>query len=276
MENHVTEADPFLIRSHVPDYERYFPLYAERSAATRKTTRQIRDIAYGLVEDEKLDLYFPAGDVGKKRPIHMFIHGGYWRAHSKDDYAFVAGGITAAGAIAAIADYSLMPTSRMAVLVAQMRRAAAWLRDNASTFGGDAARFTASGHSAGGHLSAMLAASGSSGLSAVMPVSGMFDLAPLTRSFLQPEIDLTPEEVTSFSPLAHPGDASVNYILAAGAKETAPFRDQASDYAAHLALHGVKARTVLVPGEDHMSIVLSLGTPGTEMARLLEQVINAE
>ncbi|CAN5467331.1 alpha/beta hydrolase [soil metagenome] len=266
--------DPFLIRDHVADYPRYAPIYAERSAATRKALRQIRDIPYGHGAGETLDLYFPAPEDGVKRPIHLFIHGGYWRAHSKDDYAFVADTVTAAGAIAAIVDYSLMPGARMAVLIDEVRGAAAWLRDNAGSFGGNPERFTASGHSAGGHLTAMLAASGASGLAAAMPVSGMFDLKPLTKSFLQAEISLSDDEVEKFSPVNLPGDASVSYVLVAGAAETAPFRDQAQDYATHLALAGIKPRTIMVPGEDHMSIILSLGTPGSETANLLTELIS--
>jgi acetyl esterase/lipase len=41
--------------------------------------------------------------------VHLFFHGGYWRAFDRSDYSFVARPITEAGAIAVIANYGLMP-----------------------------------------------------------------------------------------------------------------------------------------------------------------------
>ncbi|WP_245523663.1 alpha/beta hydrolase, partial [Mesorhizobium sp. M8A.F.Ca.ET.167.01.1.1] len=51
--------------------------------------------------------------LGDGLPVHMFIHGGYWRMFSKRDYSYIAETVTRAGAIAVIVDYALMPAVRM-------------------------------------------------------------------------------------------------------------------------------------------------------------------
>jgi arylformamidase len=153
--------DPFEIRRHVPRFEEHVADYDVASEATRRRLPSRPNVAYGDGTDEKLDLFFPESKrAGAPMPIHMFVHGGYWRAQSKERYAFVADTIVEAGAIAALIDYTLMPKARMADLVDQTRRAARWLTTNAASFGGDAAAFSASGHSAGGHLASYLLARG--------------------------------------------------------------------------------------------------------------------
>jgi arylformamidase len=69
--------------------------YEAASEATRSKLRSRLNVPYGEDPDEKLDLFFPRETRGGPRPIHMFIHGGYWRAQSKDRYAFVADEVTA-------------------------------------------------------------------------------------------------------------------------------------------------------------------------------------
>ena len=184
--------DPFLIRAHVADFEGIVADYGDASANTRAAFPERRTVNYGAGRDEVLDLYLPAIKPPGQglRPIHLFVHGGYWRAFSKDDYAFVADAITAAGAIAAIMDYSLMPAARLKVLVGQVRRAASWLAVEAESFGGEAQALSASGHSAGAHLASFLACRGPhenervpTPAQSVLLVSGLYDLDPITRSF---------------------------------------------------------------------------------------------
>ncbi len=265
------ETDPFRIRGHVPAFEAIQAGYARASDTARAAIRSERDLAYGPHPDERLDLFFPATAAGPC-PVHLFVHGGYWRANRKEDYAFVAGPVVAAGAIAAIVEYALLPAVRMEVLVAQVRRAAAWLAAEAPRFGGDPERLTACGHSAGAHLASYLAAQAPHEPAppalrprALLLVSGIYDLAPITSSFLQPEIALTPEEVARWSPLGAEPVAGVRRVLAVGAVETPPFRAQTEAYARATGAEAPR----LLPGLDHMTIVAEMGRSGSAMAALL-------
>jgi arylformamidase len=260
--------DPFRTRDAVPDFDRYVAEFAARSAVTRAMLRSQCHIPYGDSPAERLDLFFPEVPSGPA-PVHLFIHGGYWRAWAKEDFSFIAETVTAAGAIAAIMDYGLMPTVRMATIVAQVRRATQWLAAHAAGFGGDAARLTLSGHSAGAHLGCFLLDPPSGPIQAALLVSGVYDLAPLQSSFVQSEIGLTDDEVARYSPLECVPATDTPTTILVGENETAPFRDQAAALARHLGTEPV----IVLPTANHLSTVLDLGTPGTPAARVLTRMI---
>jgi arylformamidase len=275
--------DLFKIRAHVPHFAAYVAEYHASSAATRARLPARIDVAYGEGRDENLDLFFPdPASAAKPAPVHLFIHGGYWRANSKNDYSYVADSVVAQGAIAAILDYSLMPGARMGALVGQVRRAAIWLGRQAHEFGGDPKAISASGHSAGGHLVSYLVCRAPheaefppTPVRSVLAVSGLFDLAPIAQSFLQSEIHLTAEEIARWSPCGAIPRADSVVRLAVGGAETAPFFELAQRFADRLSSFGLSPRSSILAGEDHMTIVRALGRPGSECAALLAETIAA-
>ena len=275
----MAEPDLFQISHLLPDFQQQFDDYRTSSDATRRTLRSQLDVAYGEAPRNRLDLFFPPGEV-RGAPIHMFIHGGYWRAQVREDYAFVADGVTAAGAICAIVEYTLMPAARMPDLVRETRAALTWLAANAHSFGGDGSKLSASGHSAGGHLVTYLAARAPherelppTPIHAVIAISGIFDLRPITTSYLQPELHLTPQEVADWSPIEAVPAGATHFELVVGHEETAPFHQQAQDYAYVLERHGIGHERVTVHGEDHMSVVRQLGVVDSPMWSLLRDAI---
>jgi arylformamidase len=279
----VEALDPFKIRAHVPHFEACVVDYRASSVATRARLRARLNVAFGDHADEKLDLFYPEMMTSSPPPpIHLFIHGGYWRSFSKDDYSYVADAIVTQGAIAAIPDYSLMPSARMARLVDQVRRAANWLGRNAREFGGDPRAISASGHSAGGHLASYLICRAphetefpDSSIRSVLAVSGIYDLAPIAESFLQPEIHLAADEIAQWSPCGATPRAGSRLHLAVGGSETAPFFEHANRFADHLAAFGPQLRPTILAGEDHMTIVRALGRPDSACAPLLAATIAA-
>lgn len=260
--------DPFRTRDVVPDFDRYIVDYAARSVAARARLSTRADIAYGPSPAERLDLFFPPPHLATGA-VHIFIHGGYWRMFAKEDFSFVAETVTRAGAIAAIIDYALMPSVRMETIVAQVRRARDWVARNIGAYGGDPARLTISGHSAGAQLGALLLdANPQAGrISGAVLISGIYDLAPLKESFLRELIGLTDQEIGEFSPLARKYTAGSNLRLLVGELETPPFHQQMNAFGSHLAIAtGLRVCQSTLPGADHMSIMADLGTPGTEAA----------
>jgi len=144
------EKDPFRIRGHVADFDAIVGQLVSRSAATRERL-EMHEARYGEGPSETVDIFLPP-DAEGPRPVHVFIHGGYWRMFSKRDYSLIAETVTEAGAIAVIVDYALMPSVGMEIIVDQMARMRRWVVDNIVRFGGDASRLTISGHSAGAQL----------------------------------------------------------------------------------------------------------------------------
>ena len=268
------ETDAFRIRGHVPNFDDIVADIVARSAATRGKLPMEADIAYGNAPSEKVDLFFPA-DRTKPCPVHMFIHGGYWRAFSKSDYSLVADTVTAAGAIAVIVDYALMPAVRMATLIDQVDRAKQWVLGNIAGHGGDPKRLTISGHSAGAHLATTLFQHdrGPSGVRSALLLGGLYDLKPLQKSFLKDEIALTNDEVTAFTPMRKQFDASTDVMVVVGARETEPFHQQANTFSRKLSGQGLTVSQRIVVNRNHMDSVRDLGVPYSLTGRYLAELI---
>ena len=126
-------------RAAVPDHPQHFATYAAWSRAAREKYAPKTNLRYGPNPRELLDLFVPAGPA---RGTYLYIHGGYWRALSKEDYSFVAGPFVEQGIAVAVMEYDLCPQVSIATIVDECRRAVLWLaRDGAEArSGGPAGR----------------------------------------------------------------------------------------------------------------------------------------
>lgn len=266
--------DPFRIRDHVADFDAIVSDIVTRSTATRETLPMIADVGYGTEPSESIDIFFPA-DRQPGMPVHMFIHGGYWRMFSKRDYSCIADTVTAAGAIAVIVDYALMPSVRMSTVVDQVRRARDWVIAHIAEHGGDPSRLTVSGHSAGAHLASFLFTRDQppATLTAVLLLGGLYELEPLRSSFLQAEIGLTDAEVATFSPMTQDHQSMTRVTLLVGADETPPFHQQAEDFEKHLAMQGLSITRSTLFARNHMDSVRDMAIARSETGRHLTRLI---
>ena len=240
-----------------------------RSAATRSSLACRLGVKYGPTRDEYLDV-FPSGEGS---PVHVFIHGGYWRRFTARDHSFVAPPLVAAGLAVVVVNYALCPTVTIDEIVRQVRAAIAWTRHHAADFGGDADRITVSGHSAGGHLTAMALATDWAGtydlptdtVKAGLPISGLFDLAPFPYSFLQPALQLDWGQVRRNSPIGLVPESAMPMTAAVGGDESAEFRRQSRSFAD--AWPG--GRCVEIPGCNHFTVLEELERPESLLRRTL-------
>ena len=119
-----------------------------------------RDLAYAADghERQKLDLYLPEGRPANAAalPVVVWIHGGAFRAGSKDACPPLRAGYVARGYAVASVGYRLTPTAPFPAQIEDCRAAVRWLRAHADEYGLDAARIGVWGGSAGGHLAALL------------------------------------------------------------------------------------------------------------------------
>ena len=217
-------------RALVPEHGALFAQWAEASVRARASLPCELDVAYGEGPMEKLDV-FPA--AGRGAPVVVFIHGGYWRSLDKADHSFLAPALARHGACAFIPNYALCPEVTIPQIVLQMVKALAWVYRNASRFGGDPSRIYVVGHSAGGHLAAMLLETlwphWSAGLPAglvrgAMSISGLYDLDPVMQTpFLKESLRLTPQQVALASPAWLPAPRQGVLYTVAGAQESPEF-----------------------------------------------------
>ncbi|MFN4170891.1 MAG: alpha/beta hydrolase [Pseudorhodobacter sp.] len=238
------------------DFTRIIADYAALSAPARDLPGTRLDIAYDGASGERMDLY----GVGQNGGIVLFLHGGYWRALSKGHSAFVAPMLAARGIATAVPDYTLAPGASLTEITRQMRAAFAHVWHNAEGLGIDPRRIVVSGSSAGGHLAAALAMPGwqvefglpDEAVHSAMPISGLFELAPIAASHVQDWMALSPAEVAALSPARHVAGTARSLVVLAEA-ETEGFRRQSAAYAESLG-----AECLTVPGRNHFDVVLDL------------------
>lgn len=257
-------------RARVADSAAILQHWADASAQARAQLGGSLDVPYGTDASERLDI-FPTVPPGA--PVLVHIHGGYWRALDKHDQSFVAPPFVAAGALVVVPNYALCPAVSVEHIALQMVRALAWVHRHAAAYGGDPSRIVVSGHSAGGHLAAMLLACDWKSVAPDLPadvvkaalsVSGVFDLEPLRHApFLAPDLKLTAASARRLSPALMPAPRGPLVSLV-GADESPEFLRQNQLIAQAWGPRTVRASEA-VPGKNHMNVLNELAEPSSRV-----------
>jgi arylformamidase len=249
--------------------QRAFPNFAEyrvlRESANREAhtnLRLVEDIAYGDHPLRKVDV-FPAVQNGDApSPVHMFFHGGYWRAQDKEAFAFVAGALVPHGITTVVVNYELCPRSTLDEVADSAVAAVEWTHRHIGEFGGDPNRVSISGHSAGAHLGAEILAVDwrargidPSFIRGAVLISGIYDPAPAMRTTVNEQLRLTPEivrrrDVERRTPLVR---CPVSIYV--GGLEPWQWIDQSFRYSHHLHRHGWGPEVHVLPNYNHFDIL---------------------
>jgi len=252
-------------RAAVPDFARWTERWPVASAEVRRHLSGRIDVPYGDGAAERLDI-FPA--KGSDTPILIFIHGGFWRALDKSMFSFVAAGYVRAGISVVAIGYPLAPSVTLDAITDSTRRAVGWVYRHGKSFGGDPARIHLSGHSAGGHLTAMMLSTdwAARGLPADVvkggaAISGIYDLEPIRLCYLNADVRLDAAMVLRNSPLLLVPERAGPLILSVGGRETDEFLRQQEVYAEAWHGAGLPLEIVPMPHEQHFSILDRFADP---------------
>lgn len=261
-------------RARVPAAPEHLARWTEASRLTRAASPAARlDLRYGDGPSETLD-FFPAQPGA---PVLVFLHGGYWRALDKSDFSFVAPSFVADGAAVVVVNYGLCPTVTVEQIALQCARAIAWTHQHAGELGVDASRLAVAGHSAGGHLAAMMLCCRwpevAPGLPAqlmvgALSISGLYDLEPIRQTpFLQGDLRLTPASVKRLSPAFFRRPRHGVLLTVAGGDESEEYLRQNRLIRDQWGPTAVPVCEAL-PGDDHFSVLSSLADPGGRLHTL--------
>ena len=257
-------------RAAVPNYPALVEERRERSNQIRRSRPCRIDLRYGAGERERLD-FFPLDEPNA--PILLFIHGGYWQSSEKESHSYVAEGPLSRGIAVALVEYTLAPEAGIDQIVGEIARSIEWLRANARALGGEPNRIYVCGHSAGGHLTAMML--GKLSIAGAMPISGIFDLEPIRLNYLNAKLRLTEESALRNSPLRHPPAECQEVVVAVGAEELPELKRQSEDYSTVLAERGLPVRHLSLAGHNHFSILEEMAKPQGKLCEALVGLVEA-
>lgn len=260
------------LRAAFPDHPQWFARWAVDSAAARARLEKRLDVRYGEGPKQTMDLFLTPNSRGTM----LFIHGGYWRALDKSDHSFVAPPLVARDIGVAVLNYDLCPAVDIARIVDECREAVMWLSREGPGYGLAVKPLVVSGHSAGGHLAAMLLATDwrarglpADAIAGAVALSGVFDLEPLVQVSFNADLNLDTGRAYLVSPIHLQPRVPTPLLIAAGADETSEFiRQSWLLWERWPECHPPARRGPLfIPGRHHFSVVSDFGDSTSELVR---------
>jgi arylformamidase len=243
----------FNARAMVPEHPAIFARWTREAAAFRAEARGEEGLVFGDTPRQAMDL-FGSG------PPALFIHGGWWRALDRTMFSHMARGLNANGMAVAVTGYDLCPTVSIADIVDQTRGAVRYLSRRAGT------RIVVFGHSAGGHLAAMMAATMPE-VAAGYAISGVFDLAPLVGHSMNADFKLDAASARALSPIHLP---PAPFECVVGGRESNAFKAQSRALA-----QAWDVPCQEIAGADHFTVLDPLSDPDSAMVARLVDVVAA-
>jgi len=257
-------------RAAVRDHPQIFARWAEQGAAARRLRACEAGLQYGSLAVEQLDIFHTHQSDA---PLFVFIHGGYWRSLDKSDFSWLAPPLLQHGVAVALPNYGLAPHTSVEDIVRQQLKAIGWLYRNASRLRFNADRIVVAGHSAGGHLTAMMMAALWPQFDSTLPrnvvkaglaISGVFDLQPLVKaSFVNSDLKLDAKRARALSPLYMPSATDAPLITAVGALESSEFKRQSTEFGAKWSTNLL--RHLELPHANHLTVCDELANPGSPL-----------
>lgn len=248
-------------RATVPDFEAEMQAYRTLSDKAYANLTVLKGIAYGQHEDERIDL-FPT--TNPQSPLVIFIHGGYWRALSRRESAFMAKQFVSHGVGVAVIEYTLAPAATLSEIVDQTQRAISYLIEDADSLPYDPNRIFLAGSSAGAHLAAMALRPEIKG---ALLASGLYDLEPLRFCAPNEWLSLSDTTARENSPMHHTASCDIPMIFTWGETETDEFKRQSRDYAAKVTKAGGVTSEFEVPNRNHFNVITDLADSQTRVFR---------
>jgi acetyl esterase/lipase len=267
-------------------------LLAPTFAGANQPVTVQRRIVYHDIEGDphrsrhQLDVYRPRGK--DNCPVLFLLHGGGWVVGSKDDvlgvygYGTIARNLAERGLVVAIPNYRLSPAVQHPEHMKDVARAFGWTCENIGKHGGDPRRIFVAGHSAGGHLAALLAtdhtylkhvARSPRDIHGVIGISGVYNLADLELkvSHADPTVrfNLSVQPTAAIfgadaavlkaaSPLTHVRPGLPPFLVMSAGFDYPPLRRMAREFSAALDKNGCEVETKVIAGRTHETMLFDI------------------
>lgn len=224
------------------------------------------DLEYGQDYYQKVDVYAPL-NVSEPLPVLLFVHGGAFIGGYKEWMGFMASAIVETPAVLVSVSYRLAPESPFPAAVEDVGDALAWTYHNIAGFGGDPERIFLGGHSAGGHLAALVALDaswlaahdlGPAIIKGVIAVSAPLDMnfageGAGTEAALKMRRTFIPndEDVIRANPIAQISDRAPPFYVSAGDDDLWSLAEDMKRFASALRDNDVPVIEEVFAGHNH-------------------------
>ena len=253
------------------DFEKLFESWTARSSVFRGNADTQLDCAYDDGPRDRLDL-FRCGERGA--PLLVFIHGGYWQRGDKSVYSFVAEPFVEQGVDVALIGYQLCPDIDMASMVAQLQKAIMWLWRNAAQYGISADRINICGHSAGGHLSAMMLTTSwrqfgddlpHNIVKTGIPMSGLYQLEPIQHTTIADALQMDTLVAHGNSPYFLKPETDAPILVTIGGGESPQLRWQTDQFIKQWSHYEAPIESHVEADVDHFDLINRLASGDSEI-----------
>lgn len=228
---------------------------------TLRTGIGSRHVPYGPLPRQKLDVYVPKG--GAVKATILYLYGGGWVSGARWYYRLFGRMMAARGYAVVVPDYHLYPHATFPAFVEDGARAFKWMHDHAAQLGGNSARLFIMGHSAGAHISALLALDpkylgahglATSAIKGVVGLAGPYTIDPLKWRGIKDIFASSREAPNDARPIKLVRPGAPPMILLHGARDRV-VGNHASVYLANaLTAAGSKAEAKIYPSIGHFEI----------------------
>ncbi len=229
-----------------------------------------RDISYGNDPAQKFDIYIPQ-TTATQLPLIIFVHGGAWIAGDKGDVSAIANFLANQGFIVINTNYRLLPTYSYPAPLEDFQMLLQWVNQNSARYRIDVTHIGMSGHSAGGHLTALYALTqDKSYIADGNALPKVYAVAPMAGGFTLQGINITNERredtIIEWLKTANPqslglpidqvdGGDNVTFLLLHGAQDVNSPPQQSVLFYQELTSNSVPAEIKIYPGRTHLTLV---------------------
>ncbi|MCP4667528.1 MAG: alpha/beta hydrolase [Deltaproteobacteria bacterium] len=260
-----------------------------RSVYFMMTRPCVRNLAYGPQPQQTLDIYLPEEINETKHPVFIFIHGGGWRYGDKSYEAVLLKPYLEQGILGVMINYRLAPEFTFPDQLEDCLLALQWVYKNIKRFRGDPHDLHLAGHSAGAHLSSLVALQSSrlrelgipgKSLRSCVSLSGVYDLeGPFGKDILRSVNDFIADKrlKQEASPMSLVRDQGIPlsrfFFVVTGSEDLEGLVSQGRRFYDKLLSKGIPSRFLVLEGKDHAEVLQAMGQQGSLLFQTLTPLI---
>ncbi|KAF2884180.1 hypothetical protein ILUMI_22007 [Ignelater luminosus] len=237
------------------------------------------NIPYGSEDREKIDIF--GTDLPKDSPIFIYIHGGYWQELSRELSSYVVKPLYKNKFKVIVVGYTLCPQVTLNQITEQIKRA--FLKCIEYAKENNSRSLSVGGHSAGAHLTISLFHSLFDSLSlseqqllrGLYLISGVYDLTPLVRTYVNDALKLDDVMAKKLSPLhqtfrSNDGKlCKVSFYIIVGENDSPKFQEQSRLFYEKLKNLDYTSKLIIIKSADHFNIVERLNENEYEIIKFI-------